>query len=122
MSYKPNNLSVLAFANNFTLWHYITADENIKSDGYFDNAADMFRTNDLLIATTATGTQFYIVFSDKKHASISPFAEQKIAQPKYKRMDLDEIKINGTDYPSKNYNAGIEAVKLKFGDLYVEVK
>ena len=45
MSYNPKNLSVLAYANGFTLWHYTTTDTAPTTDtaGYFNNAADMLR-------------------------------------------------------------------------------
>lgn len=69
MSFKSTDLSVLAYANNFTLWHYTTPDDDITVAGYFDNASDMLRVNDLIIAnfdtddTTVDGpqTKFYIV-------------------------------------------------------------
>ena len=67
MSYTANNLSVLAYANNFTLWHYVTTDDDVTTSGYFDRASDMVRVGDLMIAnvdtdgSTATETKFYIV-------------------------------------------------------------
>lgn len=65
MSLTISNLSVLAYANNFTLWHYTTADASIVSANYFDDAADMMNENDLIIATIDSGdtpeTGFYIV-------------------------------------------------------------
>lgn len=65
MAYNNNDLSVLACANNFTLWHYTTADSSITGTGYFNKAADMLRVNDLIITNVATGgtpvTKFYIV-------------------------------------------------------------
>lgn len=51
--YLPN-LSVLAYANNFTLWHYKTEDIDIFSDGYFNNAADMMNIGDLIYVTIKT--------------------------------------------------------------------
>ncbi len=67
MSFKASDLSVLAYANNFTLWHYVTEDDDITTSNYFDKAADMLRVNDLVIAnvdtdgSTATATVFYVV-------------------------------------------------------------
>ncbi|MBF0269347.1 MAG: hypothetical protein HQL44_12230 [Alphaproteobacteria bacterium] len=57
MSYQSKNLSVLAYANGFTLWHYTTADAAsiVDSDGYFNAAADMLRVGDIIIANVATG-------------------------------------------------------------------
>lgn len=65
MAFKASDLSVLAYANNFTLWHYTTFDSAVTGTGYFDKAADMMRVNDLLIANIDTdgtpSTKFYIV-------------------------------------------------------------
>lgn len=65
MSLALNNLSVLAYANNFTLWHYKTTDASVTSGGYFNNAADVMRVGDLIIANVDTdGTplnKFYVV-------------------------------------------------------------
>ena len=57
MSYQSKNLSVLAYANGFTLWHYTTADEaaTVDSAGYFNAAADMLRVGDIVVANVETG-------------------------------------------------------------------
>lgn len=49
-----SNLSVLAYANKFTLWHYKTSDEqeNIYDDNFFDKVADMMNTDDTIMVTT----------------------------------------------------------------------
>ena len=67
MAYKASDLSVLAYANNFTLWHYTTTDDTltIEGAGYFNSAVDMLRLNDLFIVNIDTDgtavTKFYIV-------------------------------------------------------------
>ena len=65
MSFTANDLSVLAYANNFTLWHYTTFDSSVTTGGYFNSAASMLRVNDLIIANVDTdgtpSTKFYIV-------------------------------------------------------------
>ncbi len=65
MAYKSSDLSVLAYANNFTFWHYTTTDTSVTTAGYYNSAADMLRVNDLIIVTVNTGitpaTKFYIV-------------------------------------------------------------
>lgn len=67
MSFTTSDLSVLAYANNFTLWHYTSVDDalTIEGAGYFNNAVDMLRINDLLIINLDTdgipATKFYIV-------------------------------------------------------------
>ncbi len=65
MSLALSDLSVLAYANNFTLWHYTTVDSAVTSGGYFNNAVDMMRVGDLIIVNIDTdgtpSTKLYIV-------------------------------------------------------------
>lgn len=65
MAFTASELSVLAYANNFTLWHYVTTDNAVTTGGYFNNAAGMLRVNDLIIANVDTdgtpATVFYVV-------------------------------------------------------------
>lgn len=65
MAYSAPNLSVLAYANNFTLWHYTTTDANVTDAGYLNSAASMLRVGDFIIANVDTdGTpanKFYVV-------------------------------------------------------------
>ncbi len=60
-----SDLSVLAYANNFTLWHYKTTDSSVTGSNYFNHAADMMNVNDLIIVNLDTdgspSTKFYIV-------------------------------------------------------------
>jgi hypothetical protein len=58
MAYNAKNLSVLAYANGFTLWHYGTTDTAAVVDtaGYFNTAADMLRVGDMIIGNVATAT------------------------------------------------------------------
>jgi len=54
MSFESQDLSVLAYANNFTLWHYTTTDDAVTGVGYFNDAASMLRVNDVIIANVDT--------------------------------------------------------------------
>lgn len=58
MAYQSKDLSVLAYANGFTLWHYTTGDAATAVDtaGYFNAAADMLRAGDIIIANVDTGS------------------------------------------------------------------
>lgn len=58
MAFQSKNLSVLAYANGFTLWHYTTPDASAVVDtaGYFNSVADMVRVGDIVVANTATET------------------------------------------------------------------
>jgi len=64
MAFTIRNLSVLAYANGFTLWHYKSAvDERTKltSRNFFSEARDMLADGDLVIANTATGPMLMAV-------------------------------------------------------------
>lgn len=56
MACDPRNLSVLSYANGFTLWHYTTTDtaDHVDSSGYFHAAAAMLRVGDMMIANVDT--------------------------------------------------------------------
>lgn len=60
MEVKLTDLSVLAYANNFTLWHYKTPEtEDVAlSRGYFNKASDMVRAGDLIILQTSVEKVF----------------------------------------------------------------
>lgn len=108
MQCNPAQLSVLSYANHFTLWHYKTAFHAIECPGYFDNVADILRENDMIIATTNTQdtpqTDFYTVLAyTKEHIVISrmnfngaegesislPYCEQHNGS--YKNVSFTEI-------------------------------
>lgn len=56
MAFQSNDLSVLAYANGFTLWHYTSPDAatDVDTAGYFNEATDMVRVGDMIIANTDT--------------------------------------------------------------------
>lgn len=51
MAFQQNNLSVVAYANGFTHWHYITTDApaEVIAPGYFNGASDLMRRGDMLL-------------------------------------------------------------------------
>ncbi|MFV3129716.1 hypothetical protein [Niveispirillum sp. KHB5.9] len=57
MSYLSRDLSVLAYANGFTLWHYTTPDAHtaVRATGYFNAASHMLRLGDMILANTGVG-------------------------------------------------------------------
>jgi len=72
MAYLSQDLSALAYANGFTLWHYATKDsaEVVAADGYFNPAADMLRSGDIIIANLeTTGVQKAALFFVRQAAA-----------------------------------------------------
>ena len=57
MAYDGKNLSVLAYGNGFTLWHYKTADTaaTVDTAGYFNEASPMIRVGDFVLANAGVG-------------------------------------------------------------------
>lgn len=53
MSMNSKNLSVLAYANGFTLWHYRTEDSKaaVSVAGYFNPVANIFNVGDVIITS-----------------------------------------------------------------------
>jgi hypothetical protein len=48
MAFDPSDLTVLAYADGYTLWHYLTDDASAETSksGYFEPAREVFRNND----------------------------------------------------------------------------
>jgi hypothetical protein len=67
MAFDIKDLSVMAYANGFTLWHYRTGDGvgDLDTSGYFNEAGDLLREGDLVISNYddagATKTAFLTV-------------------------------------------------------------
>lgn len=63
MAFQNKNLSVLAYANNFTLWHYSTQDtlDDIMSETYFMPVKTLMNAGDVIIINCADGTAYRYV-------------------------------------------------------------
>jgi hypothetical protein len=58
MAFAIRDLSVLAYANGFTLWHYRAGDEapsDIATENYFADAADMMTGGDIVMISGSQG-------------------------------------------------------------------
>ena len=58
------NLSVLAYANGFTLWHYRGTDislDAIAARGFFADAADLLSAGDLMMVSGRDGARILCV-------------------------------------------------------------
>jgi hypothetical protein len=54
MAFAIRDLSVLAYANGFTLWHYKTGNDSladVASDSYFSDASDMISAGDMIMVS-----------------------------------------------------------------------
>lgn len=60
MTFTLRNLSVLAYANGFTLWHYRAGDEALSAlddDGFFGVAGDLIAPGDIVMASGSHGAR-----------------------------------------------------------------
>ena len=72
MAYKNMDMSVLAYASGFTIWHYKTQDpyEKIEEPNYFNEINDLIRTGDVIYILT-NGLCYQRQFVKMKDKSIS---------------------------------------------------
>jgi hypothetical protein len=78
MVFAIRNLSVLAYANGFTLWHYKAGKnrlETVVGENYLADAADMLSVGDLLMITAADGARIMCVaLADVETVVLAPLA------------------------------------------------
>ena len=63
MAFSPCNLSVLAYANGFTLWHYSAGAESsaVAGDRFFDDARDLVSAGDIVMVSGDAGGSIVFV-------------------------------------------------------------
>ena len=60
MAFSIRNLSVLAYANGFTLWHYKSGVDRLHEvgqAGFFSDAEDMLAHGDIMMVSAADGAR-----------------------------------------------------------------
>ncbi|MBV9251994.1 MAG: hypothetical protein JO227_22475 [Acetobacteraceae bacterium] len=66
MAFAIRNLSVLAYANGFTLWHYKAGADRLEAaseTGFFSDAADMLVCGDIMMISAADGARIVCLAS-----------------------------------------------------------
>ena len=58
MAFQNKNLSVIAYANGFTLWHYSATEtlSTITANGYFNNVKTLMNIGDIIIINASDNT------------------------------------------------------------------
>ncbi len=70
MAFAIRNLSVLAYANGFTLWHYRAgkeALETVSARGFFADAEGMLAAGDIMMVSSAGGARILCVEGPGPH-------------------------------------------------------
>lgn len=69
MTFAIRNLSVLSYAQGFTLWHYkagAASLADVSADGFFDPAADMIAAGDMMMISAPDGGRLIVVAASGK--------------------------------------------------------
>lgn len=59
MAFQNKNLSVIAYANGFTLWHYASSSDTvatISATGYFNDVKTLMNIGDVVIINASDNT------------------------------------------------------------------
>ena len=78
MSMNSKNLSVLAYSNGFTLWHYKTEDakDAVVAANYFNDVANILNVGDMIVTSldingTLTTSLFVVASVENGVVSVS---------------------------------------------------
>jgi len=77
MAFALRNLSVLAYANGFTLWHYKSGADKLaqaSAAGYFADAADLLAQGDMVMLSAAEGGKIASVAGEGKSLTLMAMA------------------------------------------------
>lgn len=75
MAFSLRNLSVLAYANGFTLWHYKAGADAITqagSPGFFADAADLMAPGDMVMLSGTEGGKIATISGQGKQIALAP--------------------------------------------------
>jgi len=75
MAFTLRNLSVLAYANGFTLWHYKTGPDRLSqagATGYFADAADLLCPGDMVMLSGEVGGKIAAISGSGKNIALAP--------------------------------------------------
>ena len=76
MAFSARGLSVLAYANGFTLWHYKAGADGldaITAPGFFEDEASMFAPGDIMMVSAPEGARVLCVGGKgRNHPVLAP--------------------------------------------------
>jgi hypothetical protein len=77
MAFALRNLSVLAYANGFTLWHYKSGSDPLTqatAKGYFADAADLLAPGDMVMLSASEGGKIATIAGQGKAIALAPLS------------------------------------------------
>ncbi len=77
MQFTIRNLSVLSYAQGFTLWHYRAGAaglDEVAAAGFFDAAADMLAVGDMLMVSNPSGGRVLFIATTGQTVRTAPLS------------------------------------------------
>lgn len=77
MAFQNKNLSVIAYANGFTLWHYASSADKmtaITASGYFDSVKTLMNVGDIIIINASDNTSLKKVSANASNVTVAALA------------------------------------------------
>jgi hypothetical protein len=74
MAFSLRNLSVLAYANGFTLWHYKSGPDQPIGAGYFAEAADLMAAGDMIMLSGNDGGKIAAIAGSGAQIALAPLS------------------------------------------------
>ena len=73
MAFQNKNLSVIAYANGFTLWHYAASEtlEAITTAGYFNSVKSLMNVGDIVIINASDTTSIKVAGVSSNNVTMS---------------------------------------------------
>jgi predicted lipoprotein with Yx(FWY)xxD motif len=75
MAFAIRNMSVLAYANGFTLWHYKAAADDqiaVAAPAFFNDAGDMLASGDMVMVSAKDGGRMLCVVAERGAVHTTP--------------------------------------------------
>lgn len=73
MAFQNKKLSVIAYANGFTLWHYAANETlaTISTSGYFNNVITLMNTGDIILINASDKTTIMAITVAENAVSVA---------------------------------------------------
>lgn len=82
MAFKNNNLSVIAYANAFTLWHYRSLNDTLKEIctlDYFEKVRTLSNTGDIVIINARDNTAMKVMVLEGEHIKLIDLGDHYVS-------------------------------------------
>ena len=73
MAFQNKNLSVIAYANGFTLWHYAANETlaTIATAGYFNNVKTLMNVGDIVLVNASDSSSIKVIGVSSDNITLS---------------------------------------------------